>query len=280
MSIDPQFQKICIRGKSHMKLNRFSAAILAIGMTAFLVSDSMAQEGTRRDRGGFGGGPGGPGGRGGDPTMGLLRFEEVKTELKVSDEQQQAIDKLAEQNRASAEAGDRPNFREMSEEERGEFLEKMRRTQVELAKQTKEQLEEVLLPEQIERLEQISLQVRGAGALEDEEVREQLQMSDDQIAKLAETRQSVQTTMRERMQELFQSGDRDAMREAFGKIRAEMEEQLFGVLTDEQKSKFQEMKGEPFKMPEQAFGGGRGPGGFGGPGGGRRGGDRQRAESE
>ncbi len=269
-----------------MKLNRISTAVIAMGFIAILAPTSVAQDSGGRGRGGgFGGGPGGPGGRGGDPTMGLLRIDEVKAELKVTEEQQQAIDKLAEQTRSSLESGDRPNFREMSEEERGEFIEKMRKQQTELAKKTKEQLEEVLLPGQIERLDQISLQVRGAGALDDEQVRQQLKISDDQIAKLAEARESVQAKMREKMQELFQSGDRDAMREAFGKMRTEVEEELFGVLTDDQRSQFNEMKGEPFKMPEQAFGGGGrgrgpgGPGGFGGPGG-RRGGGRPESDGE
>jgi len=253
-----------------MKRTQLTTAILAAALVALLSSDLAAQEEGRRGRRG---GQGGPGGRGGDPTLGLLRTDRVKAELEISDEQQTALEKLADQRRERSAGEKRPNFREMSEEERNEFIAKMRKRQVERSIEIREQLEEVLLPAQMERLEQIVLQAQGAVALENPDVREALKITEDQISKLNEARQSIQTTMREKMQQLFQSSDRDGMREAFGKLRSEAEQKLFEVLTEDQRSQLEKMKGEPFDLPAPGFRrGGRssGPGGPGRPGGERR----------
>jgi hypothetical protein len=175
------------------------------------------------------------------------------------------LTKLAEQAR-----GERPegvDFRNMSEEDRTAFFDKMRKEQEERNKKMKEQLEEVLLPEQIERLEQIGLQVRGVQALGDDDVAAKLNITDAQKKELAEVREKLQGEMREKMRELFSSGNRDGMREAFAKVRADMEKEVLGVLDSGQQKKFEELKGAKFEMPE----GGVGRGGFGGPGGGRGG---------
>jgi Spy/CpxP family protein refolding chaperone len=267
-------RRFALTWKIEMRLKSYTSAFLALALLALVTSAGFAQEeGRRGRRGGFGVGPGG---RGGDPTMGLLRIDEVKAELELTDEQQAALDKLAEQSRSDRTSRQGSNFRDMSEEERKAFIDKMQQDVAERAKQLKEKLEEVLLPGQMERLEQISLQVRGANAISDSDIREKLNISDEQIAKLAEVQESIQTTMRAKMQELFQAGDRDAMREAFGKLRKEAEENLFGVLTEDQQAQFESLKGEPFELPERGFGRGRrggGERGFGGQG-------RRRGSSE
>jgi len=130
----------------------------------------------------------------------------------------------------------------------------MQKDQADRIKKLREQLEEVLLPIQIERLDQISLQARGVHALGDSKVREKLKVSEDQVAKFDEVRGSIQAKMKEKMKTLFQAGDRNAMREAFGKLRKKAEEEVLGVLNDQQRSQFEEMKGEPFKMPTGRFG--------------------------
>ena len=250
---------------------------------AFMVSDTLAQgrpQGGGGGRGGApgggfqgrGGGPGGPGGfggfggrpGGGDITLGLLRVEAVQTELEVSPEQKEALEKLAEQAR-----GERPDFgatRDMSEADRTAFFEKMRKEGEERTAKMKAQLEEVLLPQQLTRLDEIALQVRGVQALEDPEVAAKLNVTDAQKTKLTEVREGQMEKMRERMREMFQGGGGQGGfdREAFAKVREEMEKEILTVLDADQQKKFEEMKGEKFEMPEGAFG----RGGFGGPGGG------------
>jgi hypothetical protein len=256
-----------------MKLTQLVTGLVAMALMALMVCDVHAQQrrGGGGPQGGFrGGAPGGfrggpPGGfgRGGDNSLFLLRIEEVQTELEISPQQKEALDKMAEQAR-----GDRPDFnafREMSEEERRAAFEKMRKEAEERMSEVKAQLEEVLLPQQLDRLEEISLQVRGVQALEDDEVAAKLKITEAQKQKMAEVRETQGEKMRERMREMFQGGGGPGgdFREVFGKLREEMEKEVLAVLDSSQQTQFAEMKGEPFEMPENL---GRGPGG---PGGGR-----------
>ncbi len=237
-----------------MKFSRMVTGLLSVALLAFMVSETLGQDPGQNQgrRGGARGGPpgGGPGGggfgtrgggRGGDPTMGLLRIEEVKTELQISPDQDEALTKLSEQAR-----GERPqgiNFQDMSDEERTAFFEKMRKEQEERNKAMKEQLEEVLLPEQIERLEQIGLQVRGVQALGDDEVAAKLKITDAQKKQLAEVREKLQGEMRAKMQELFSSGNREGMREAFAKVQEGMEKEVLGVLSGDQQTAIRKDEG-------------------------------------
>jgi len=205
-------------------------------------------------------------------TMTLLRVEAIRTELEISPDQEEALTKMQEQGRT-----ERPNadFRNMSEEERTEFFDKMRKEAAERNTKMKEQLEEVLFPEQLERLQEINIQLQGIAALRNADVAKELKITDAQKKELEEVQAGLMEKMREGMRELFTSGGgREGMREKIEKMREDMEGDVLGVLTSDQKKKFEEMKGEKFEMPEGAFGrGGQGGGGgFGGRGGGQQGG--------
>ncbi len=267
-----------------MKLSRTVTGLLAVALTAFMVSDSLGQQqGGRRPQGGRpqggpggfgqrGGGPGGFGQRGGDPLLGLLRIEEVKVEIEVDPSQDEAITKLLA---SGNERGERPNFdfQNATEEARNEFFAKMRAEQEARNKKMREELETVLALPQMERLEEIALQVRGVQALTDDKVAAKLKITAAQKKELEAVQEKAQQEMRAKMQELFQGGnqggDREGIREAFTKMREDSEKQILGVLTASQQKDFEAMKGKPFAMPEGAqrggFGGRGGPGG--GPGG-------------
>jgi hypothetical protein len=268
-----------------MKISRVVTGFLAVALMVLMVSDSFAQErrgggppGGFQGRRGPGGGPGfgGFGGRGGSDMMkfGLLRMEQVQTELEISPQQKEALEKLAEQGRE-----DRPDFggiRDMSESERSAFFEKMRKDAEERAAEMKAQLEEVLLPQQSDRLDEIALQVRGIQALEDEDVASKLKITETQKQKMGEVRESMGEKMREQMRAMFQGGgrpDREAMEKAradMEKLRGDIEKEVLAVLSSDQQKQFEEMKGEKFEMPE-GFGRFGGPGGPGGGGFGRGG---------
>ena len=276
----------------HNSMKRF----LCLSMTLLVLSSSLlAQDddsrGRRRggdqQRGGPGGGGGGPGGGGGGGGRGgpgggaqmgdpftLLRIEEVREEIDLDEDQTEALKTLSEDLRPERPEG--VDFRSMGEEERREFFTKMQAELKEKTEAAQEQLSEVLTPGQMDRLQEISLQARGAGALQDPKVAEQLKLTEEQQAELTKKNETVRDTMRERMREAFSGGDRDP--EAFAKIRAEIEEDVLSVLTPGQKTQFEEMKGEKFEMPERSFGGRGGRDGRGGDRGegGQRGGGRQR----
>lgn len=274
-----------------MKLSRFVTGFVAVALMAFMVSDALGQ-GRRGDGGGRGGQPGGgfpgrgggpgggPGFGGGDIGMMLLALDEVQTELEVSPQQKEGLDKIAEKAReagAAARGGERPDFGNMSDTERQAFFDRIRKETEARAAEMKGQLEEVLLPQQIARLDEIKLQVRGIQALQDNEVTAKLNVTDDQKKKLAEIRDSQQ----DRMREMFQGGGGGGgdPRAAFQKLREDIEKETLAVLDTTQQAEFEKMKGEKFDLPEGfgRFGGGGpgGPGGFGrggGPGGGPGGG--------
>jgi Spy/CpxP family protein refolding chaperone len=219
-------------------------------------------------RGGFGG-PGGFGG--GGSLLDLARIEAVQKEIEVVDDQLKGIEKLSEELRAARGDRQRQDFGNMSEAEREKAFAEMRVRREKETATANAKLAEILLPTQIERLEQISLQMRGTFALSDPKVAAKLSLTDEQKKKL----EAAATANREAMQQAFQGGnrdqnqDRDQMRAKFQELRKTADEKVLAVLTADQKAAFEKMKGAAFTMPEGA---GRGPrgGGQGGQGG-RRG---------
>ncbi|MBI2478236.1 MAG: hypothetical protein HYV60_06220 [Planctomycetia bacterium] len=194
--------------------------------------------------------------------------------------------------------GDGPDFRNMSDEERRAAFEKLRAErealseadrekqdaerraqQVAQQKQADAKLAEILLPHQMDRLSQIELQQQGIGALLSEAVAQELGLSDEVKADIEATIRASGEKMRAEMQTLFQGGNRDGLREKIEELRKGIESEALGKLTQSQRDKFAEMKGEKFDLPQGGFGGfgggqggpggQRGRGGNGGDGGGR-----------
>jgi hypothetical protein len=222
------------------------------------------------------GGMGMRGGGGDMALIGLMYIEEVQKEIDMLPDQIEAVSKLSKKLRA--DAPDFSRFRDASEEERQKLMEEMREAREKLSQMATEQLEELLLPEQLDRLRQISLQQQGPGALTDERVAKKLEISEEQRNEIRAQVMEVARGMGEELRELFRERDREKITEMMQKMREKQFEAAKKVLSDEQRKGFEEMLGEPFDMPEDAMrGGGRrrgGPGGRGGRGGGRRGGNR------
>ncbi len=124
----------------------------------------------------------------------------------------------------------------------------------------------VLLPDQLTRLKEIALQRAGTMALADKGVQKDLKLTDDQIAKI----KTIGDDTMKKMGELRNSGlSRDEMRTKAQEMRKDSEKKVMDVLTADQKTALEKMKGKELKIPESEL---RGPG-FGGRGGrGRRGG--------
>jgi len=219
-------------------------------------SVALAQPG----RGGFGmrGGFGG-----GNNLLYLAMNEAVQKEIEVVDDQKAEINKLSEEIRGQRQQGERPNFREMSEEDREKYIAQMRERSAKEAKTANAKLEEILLEHQMKRLKEIALQQRGTSALTDPEVAKELKITDAQKKKLEEVSTANRESMGTRMRELFQGGNREGIREKMQEMRKEADGKVLAVLTGEQKKKFEEMKGEAFEMPRRTFtrGGGRRGGG-------------------
>ncbi len=201
----------------------------------------------------------GPGGGPGSNWLILLRVEKVQKELELVDDQKAKLREIGEKSMARLrEAFPRPEaVQELSREERQARFAEMRKKMEALNQETRKAVEEVLLPHQLERLKQISLQIRGTQALDDPEVAKELGITDEQKQKFAQIREESMNKGRE----LFTSGQREQMREKFEALRKETDEKLLAVLTAEQKEKFEKMKGPKFEIDmRDLMGGFRGPG--------------------
>ncbi|MFO0946833.1 MAG: hypothetical protein U1D30_12950 [Planctomycetota bacterium] len=214
------------------------------------------QDRPRRGRGDFGGrfggGPGGPGGRGGD-LFGLLSAPEVKEALKVTDEEQAYLGILADDVR-DKEREFFESIRDLSEEQRREKFRARMETAEARAAETQKQIQEILGEERTKRLKQIRLQVGGVMALFSPEVSKEVGITDQQRDKVREMFEGA----RDEMRELFTSSgdDPEARRKAFDEFRKKQETKVLGILTDEQKAKWESLKGEPinFKLDPPGFG--------------------------
>lgn len=202
--------------------------------------------------------PGGPfGGRLGGPMLmvGLLRSPQVQQELKLTDQQRQRLEQLGEQWREKMRG-----LRDLPPEERRQKGEGMRA-------EVEKQLATILNEQQMKRLKQIALQVEGYAALERPEIA-------DQVGLTKEQRQKIRDILRqagEKRREAFQQGqgDRQAAFQRMREIRQWVDGEIEKLLKAEQKKKWQELVGAPFKFE----------GGFGGFGGARQRAQRQRART-
>lgn len=206
-------------------------------------------------------GQGGPGMMmGGGPGM-MMMGGQFGEELGITEEQREqmtaAMQEMGEKMRAARDAGE-----DLSQEERMAQFTEMREAM-------QQKIESILTPEQVARSGQLRLQMEGTRALGREEVQDDLGMTDEQKAQL----EAINERVRNGFQELGQAmrdadeDERAELREKMGALRERSEQAQMSVLTDEQKSKFEEMKGEPFEFQRPEPGQGRQGGPRGGQGG-------------
>ena len=169
-------------------------------------------------------------------------------ETKLTDEQktkvQAAVEKLTEGMREQYSA-----LREI--EDRAKRTAKMRELSDELDGKLREQLRGVVEREQMRRLYQIRLQVRPVvESLANERIAGRLELTEDQKKKLDE----ISKEMEAKQTELFsamRNADQDQRGQFFQKmrqLRTDTDEKSLGVLTDEQKKSFEEMKGKKIEL--------------------------------
>jgi len=213
------------------------AAFVASGLAMFwAVADSAwAQPG---------GGRGSRGGRGmsgfGPPSaMRLITVEEIETELKLTDDQKKKISEINgdfEDSLREAFGG-------------GGGREKMQQ----LMEDASTKLAEVLDDAQEKRLMGIVIQVNGANATMDPAVAKELKITDEQKSKLGDVRRNTRDQFME-----IRDLPEDKRREAMDDLRKEIDGKLMEVLTDEQKTQLESLKGEAVEIDMSQFRGGPG----------------------
>ncbi len=229
----------------------YKLSILTLAVAALVSADAMAQRG---GRGGGGGGPFGRGGGGGYTE--LLQREEVREEIMLVDDQLEQLEELNNDFRNAM----RSEFEKMREEGSRDWT-KIREFATQKQAEMKEEVDSILLPHQVSRLKQLSVQSRisrsGAqGALESDEVKDALGLTDEQLEEIRTVAEETQAELQEKIAEL----------------QKEARKKILAVLTPEQQKTWEELTGDEFKFQDRRRGG---PQGRGGDRGGRaRGGDR------
>ena len=228
-----------------------------------IVALSFSSASAQQPGQGFGFGGGG----GGFNVIMLLGSEQVQKELELVDDQKAQLKTMQEEMRAQFTAAF-AGVQDLSEEERRKRFEEMRAKGEETMKQLRAKVEEILLPQQMDRLRQINLQVQGTRALNEPEVAEALGITEEQKTQLA----AIRDELRKKFEEQRTAGqgnqgtqaDREARRARIQEMMKESQDRVMAVLTDEQKAKFEELKGEKFELDMSQFrgqGGGRRRGG-------------------
>lgn len=187
------------------------------------------QEGQDRPR--FG--QGGMGRRGG--LIGLLRREDVRKELKLTQDQITKLEALMEQFRGQLGQRDPQGARDPNA-----MRERMQKMEA--------AIKEILNVEQFKRLQELRLQLEGPSAIARPDVQEKLGLSEAQKKQIEEILNKSQEEMRTMFQQGGGAGNREEAMEAFRKMREETDKKILAVLTEEQRKKWETMLGKPFKF--------------------------------
>ncbi len=231
--------------------------ILLSGLFVFSPLAEAQRPGGSRGGGGFGGGRGGQ-----LEPMTLVGIEQVQKEIGLEGDKLEAVKGVITEMRESSRSlfSGFGNFREMSEDERNKAMAEMRSKRDKMNKEAFAKVSKHLSSDQVARLDQIALQQRGALALDDDKIVIKLELTENQQLKVAEITEAQADEQRKMMEDL-RSGGREGfaqMREKLETMRKQTTEKLTAVLTDAQKSKFEEMKGKLFELDRSALrGGGR-----------------------
>jgi len=187
----------------------------------------------------------------------LLRNDAVQKELKLSDEQTKSVGALAMKMQTDA-MEIMSGLQDLSEAERKQEMPNVMKMIQEKGQELQGKVDKLLDAKQLVRVKELSIQRRDVAALEDEEVIAALKLSDEQKQKLTAIRDEMAGKQEEIVKEARAGGggDRQAIR---GKIEAMQKatgQKALEVLTAEQKTAFEKLKGAKFDFPPQRGHGG------------------------
>ncbi len=197
-------------------MRRMMQLALAAGVLTLAASPVVAQG----PRGGFRPSP-----------LMLLNQKSVQEELKLTADQVQKVEAAFQKQMESFQG-----LRDLAQEERAKKFQ-------EITKENEKFVVDNLKPEQAKRLHQIGLQQQGGRALADEKVAKELSLTDDQKGKIKDILEDTGNQIRE----LFQGGPSEETRTKMRELNNAATEKVMNLLTADQKSKYKEMTGEPFK---------------------------------
>jgi hypothetical protein len=161
----------------------------------------------------------------------LLSQPSVQKDLKMTEEQVAKVKKALKSRQAVRE-----ELKDLDPEARAKRL-------AEITKENDKLAAEILNADQTKRLRQIYLQQQGVNALTQPEIANELKLTDEQKKKL----QDVQKKAAAQVQALRRPGAGEEAMEKIGELTKAFNEEAQKILTDEQKAKWKQLTGEPFK---------------------------------
>eukprot|EP00913_Durusdinium_trenchii_P035228 g32958.t1 len=182
----------------------------------------------------------------------LLRSPAVQKELKIDSDQKtelnEAIQELTKKRRDAFSKVDRT----LPVQQR---LQKNRELTQKLNKESAAKVKSILEPKQIERLDQIMLQMQGIQALLTAPVQKKLNITGDQKTKLQQVQVAANNARMKYLQDARANGriDLKKYREANKKMNEKREQDTYAVLTKEQRAAFDKLKGRKFEIPRGNF---------------------------
>jgi len=162
----------------------------------------------------------------------LLRQKSVQDDLKIAPEQGKKIHEFANKQWKKVQA-----MKESGKDERDRRFEEM-------AKDNERFIQDNLKPEQRKRLQQIAMHVAGLLWVLRSDVARELSLTDSQKSKLREAHREAH---KEAMETLRSTGGSEIKDAKFRAVRMANRKRLMSVLNDEQKAKWRQMAGPPFR---------------------------------
>jgi hypothetical protein len=166
---------------------------------------------------------------------------QMEKELEIIPEQREALTKVRNEALAKMRTLLDPNIADPQERTK-----KYHEGAKALGEETEKKVLDILLPHQIKRLKQITLQMQlqtsayGPQAFQSEQLVEELKITDEQRAQLQEKQKEVMKEMQEKTQAFYKQ------------LQEESREKLLSVLTPAQRRKLEELTGEKFQwQPHQ-----------------------------
>ena len=243
-------------------------------------------------RGGFGGGGGfgrGMGMMGQGGPLGLALMEPVQKEIGLAADGpevaelkklQEAMGKEMQEQMTKITGGDPMAFFSAQGEERQKMMTAMTEATTKMTAKYSGDAKKILSADQYKRVQQIGWQMAGMQALSDPELVKALELKKDQQEKITAANTDYGNKQREMFQAMFAGGgggDREEMQKKMAELGTTRDKAINDTLTDDQKTKFKDLKGKEFDVASLrpqgrgGFGGGFGGGGGGGGAGGGRG---------
>ena len=175
--------------------------------------------------------PGGVGGQGMVPAYSLpgywmLGMENTQKELKITDAQKGKLKALAEKYQADMRQ-QYEKVREVPKDEQAKFWADWREKSAKRQAEVRKEVEAVLQPQQIAKLKEMNLRMRGPGLLSYPRTLEQLDLTPEQKTKLQGVRNEWQQKQQKLQQELQ-------------KLQQELFDQSFQILTPAQQEKLKD----------------------------------------